>query len=144
MWPILLRDQWLVERWCEAMGTALVGNKFSRIPSKISFHMKKKKCLLLQTFSQPSWLVVVWTMLPTMKTSFCDKSKLLIQGHTPEEKKQDEQTDLNPPFCYYFYASFLVVMVMLGDKHWHQVVQTCKFFLVYLPLNNCTCAEHRH
>ena len=40
---ILLRDQWLIKRWIEAMGAALVGNNFSPIPSKISFRMKKKK-----------------------------------------------------------------------------------------------------
>ena len=38
----LLRDQWLIERLSEAMGAALVGNNFSPIPSKFSFHMKKK------------------------------------------------------------------------------------------------------
>ena len=34
--------EWLIERLSEAMGTALVGNNFSPIPSKISFNMKKK------------------------------------------------------------------------------------------------------
>ena len=38
----LLRDQWLIKRLSEAIGTALVGNNFSPIPSKISFHMKTK------------------------------------------------------------------------------------------------------
>ena len=38
----LLRDLWLIERLSEAMGAALVGNTFSPIPSKISFHVKKK------------------------------------------------------------------------------------------------------
>ena len=37
----LLRDQWLIERLSEARGVALVGNNFSPIPSKFSFHMKK-------------------------------------------------------------------------------------------------------
>ena len=36
------RDQWLIERLSEAMGAALIGNSFSPIPSKFSFHMKKK------------------------------------------------------------------------------------------------------
>ena len=39
---ILLRDQWLIERLSEEMGVALVGNNFSPVPSKFSFHMKKK------------------------------------------------------------------------------------------------------
>ena len=38
----LLRDQWMIARLSEAMGAALVGNNFSPIPSKFSFHMKKK------------------------------------------------------------------------------------------------------
>ena len=38
----LLRDEWLIERFSEAMGAALVGNNFSPIPSKFSFHMKQK------------------------------------------------------------------------------------------------------
>ena len=38
----LIRDQWKIERWSEAMGAALVGNNFSPIPSKSSFHMKQK------------------------------------------------------------------------------------------------------
>ena len=38
----LLREQWLIERLCEAMGAALVGNNFSPIPSNFSFHIKKK------------------------------------------------------------------------------------------------------
>ena len=38
----LLRDQWLIERLSEEMGAALVGNNFSPIPSKFSFHMEKK------------------------------------------------------------------------------------------------------
>ena len=32
----------MIERLSEAMGAALVGNNFSPIPSKFSFHMKKK------------------------------------------------------------------------------------------------------
>ena len=44
----LLRDQWLIEKLpvSEAMGAALVSNNFSPIPSKFSFHMKKKKWLV--------------------------------------------------------------------------------------------------
>ena len=38
----LLRDQWLIERLGEAMGSVLVCNKFLPIPSTVSFHMKKK------------------------------------------------------------------------------------------------------
>ena len=45
---ILLRDQWLIERLSKAMGAALFGNKISPIPSKISFHMKKKWLLAAQ------------------------------------------------------------------------------------------------
>ena len=32
----------MIERFSGAMGEALVGNNFVPIPSKISFHMKKK------------------------------------------------------------------------------------------------------
>ena len=32
----------MIERLSEAMGTTLIGNNFWLIPSKISFHMKKK------------------------------------------------------------------------------------------------------
>ena len=38
----VLRDQGLIERLSEAIGAALVGNKFLQIPSKFSFHMTKK------------------------------------------------------------------------------------------------------
>ena len=34
--------EWMIESLSEAMGAAFVGNKFSGIPSKFSFHMKKK------------------------------------------------------------------------------------------------------
>ena len=33
----------MIERLGEAMGADLVGNNFSPIPSKISFHMGKRK-----------------------------------------------------------------------------------------------------
>ena len=39
----LLKDQGMIERSSEGMGAAMVCNNFSPIPSKISFHMKKKK-----------------------------------------------------------------------------------------------------
>ena len=38
----LHRDQGLIERFSKAMGKALVCNNFLPIPSKFSFHMKKK------------------------------------------------------------------------------------------------------
>ena len=37
----VFRGQRLIERLSEAMGSALVGNNFSPIPLKFSFHMKK-------------------------------------------------------------------------------------------------------
>ena len=49
---ILLRDQWLIKRWIEAMGAALVGNNFSPIPSKISFHMKTKNAHCCPKFAK--------------------------------------------------------------------------------------------
>ena len=56
----LLRDQWLIERLSEAMGAALVGNNFSPIPSKFSFHIKRKKWLVAARnykALKPSWLL---------------------------------------------------------------------------------------
>ena len=41
-----LSHQWMIERFSGAMGEALVGNNFVPIPSKISFHMKKKRWLV--------------------------------------------------------------------------------------------------
>ena len=38
----LLSDQWMIKRLSEAMSAALVGNNFSPIPFKISFHMKSE------------------------------------------------------------------------------------------------------
>ena len=38
----LLRDQWMIKGLSKAMSVALVSNKFLLIPSKYSFHMKKK------------------------------------------------------------------------------------------------------
>ena len=43
---VLLRDQWMIARLSKAMGAALFCNNFSPIPSKFSFHMKKKSDLL--------------------------------------------------------------------------------------------------
>ena len=53
----LLVPQWLIERLSSAMGAALVGNNFSPIPSKLSFHNKK-------------WLVVaqIFRNLQSIKT----------------------------------------------------------------------------
>ena len=38
----------MIERLSEAVGTAVVSNKFSAIPLKISFHMKTKRLVTAQ------------------------------------------------------------------------------------------------
>ena len=57
----LLRDQCLIERFSKAMGEALVSNNFSPIPSKISFHMKKKVNCCVPKFTKHLNLVDSWT-----------------------------------------------------------------------------------
>ena len=55
----------MIERLSEAMGAALVGNNFLPIPSKISFHMKKKWPVAAQnlqsinTFWVLNWVSVI-------------------------------------------------------------------------------------
>ena len=68
----LLSDEWMIERLSKAMGAALVGNNYSPIPLKNSFHMKKKatRCYAarnlqsIKTFWQQNWVsiarVVLW------------------------------------------------------------------------------------
>ena len=56
----LLRDEWMTERFSQAMGAALVCNNFSQIPSKISFHMKQKSDWLqpeIYKALKPGWLL---------------------------------------------------------------------------------------
>ena len=68
----LLRDQWLIERLSEAMGAALVRNNFSPIPSKFSFHMKKRSDSsrpAIYKALKPSWLLNSWTFLRLMPST---------------------------------------------------------------------------
>ena len=61
LYHIFTQRPWLMERLIEAMGTALVSNSFSPIPSKISFHTKKIVTYCSQTFTKHKNLVDAWT-----------------------------------------------------------------------------------
>ena len=79
----LLRDQWLIERLSEAMGAALVGNNFSPIPSKFSFHMKKKKWLVAARNLQS-----IKTLL-TLELSQYRKSGSMFSSSEPVAARSD-------------------------------------------------------
>ena len=73
------RHQWLIERFCEAMGTAFVGNNFSPISSKFWFHIKKKGDSLLPEIwkaLKPCWLLN-WVSTARVVAWFPQASRLL-------------------------------------------------------------------
>ena len=75
----LLRDQWQIEKWSEAMGAALIGNNFLPITSKISFRMKtKSKSSRPEIYKslKPCWLLK-WASIAKVVGCFPQASRSL-------------------------------------------------------------------
>ena len=73
----LHRDQGLIERFSKAMGKALVCNNFLPIPSKFSFHMKKKSESSLPGIYKalkPCWLLN-WVSIARVVACFPQASR---------------------------------------------------------------------
>ena len=60
-----LRDQWVIERLSETMGTALVGNNLSPSPSNFLFHMKNKWLVTAQNLQS------IKTLLTLEPSQYC-------------------------------------------------------------------------
>ena len=85
-----LRGQWIIKRWGEAMGAALVGSNFSPIPSKISFHMKIKSDSLqpeIYKALKPCWFLN-WVSVAKVVARFPQASRLLPAATALAQSRQ--------------------------------------------------------
>ena len=81
----------------ETMGAALVGDNFSPIPSKISFHMKRKWLVTARTYMKSKWLVAAQTLhcLQSIETflplelSLYRKSSSMFSSSEPVAARSD-------------------------------------------------------
>ena len=68
--------QWMIERLSKSMGSALVGNNFLPIPSKISFYIKKSDSSQPEIYKalKSCWLLI-WVSIARVVASFPQASR---------------------------------------------------------------------
>ena len=81
----LLRDEWMIERFSEAMGSALVCNNFSPILWKFHFTWKKRWFVTARNLQsiKPYWLLN-WVSIARMVACFPQASWLLHAATAPD------------------------------------------------------------